>query len=297
MATLRSLTEHGGGRSGTLHYMAPSCFRGGASEASDLYALGVMATQVLTGRLPFDGERSEILVNRILNYEPELWDEGCRERCGASSNGCWRATRESVSTDAAQAGYELAVAAGLAPPQETVELRESYLQAASFVGRESELASLRTALSAAMRGQGAVADRRRERRRQVATVGRAAHAGPGARGARERGQAITEAHFGVSDLPRRAAQSVAVPCRCRRFEERTLLSVLPELPTLLGHEIAPPPELEPHAARARLQTVLSELPAAVDYAHRADLGGSALGRGRVASFCGASCRCCLSDRS
>ena len=44
---------------GTPSYMPPEQLRGeGASVASDVYALGVVAFEILTGRLPFEGETS-----------------------------------------------------------------------------------------------------------------------------------------------------------------------------------------------------------------------------------------------
>ena len=44
-----------GAWTGTPLYMAPECFLGGATVASDTYALGVVAYVVLTGRHPFEG--------------------------------------------------------------------------------------------------------------------------------------------------------------------------------------------------------------------------------------------------
>src|SRR5260221_10919692 len=45
---------------GTAAYMAPEQFYGRLSPACDQYALGVMAFQLLAGRLPFDGGLSEL---------------------------------------------------------------------------------------------------------------------------------------------------------------------------------------------------------------------------------------------
>jgi serine/threonine protein kinase len=48
---------------GTLHYMAPEQFDGGElGPWTDLYALGVMAFELLLGRRPFEGERTDVVL-------------------------------------------------------------------------------------------------------------------------------------------------------------------------------------------------------------------------------------------
>jgi serine/threonine protein kinase len=57
---------------GTVYYMAPEVSRGQYGKEVDQYALGVILYQMLTGRLPFDGESpGEILMKHLVG-EPDL---------------------------------------------------------------------------------------------------------------------------------------------------------------------------------------------------------------------------------
>lgn len=70
----RILKTTGGSASsaGTPSYMAPECFSGNRSAASDLWAVGVIFTQLLTGKLPFPQSDPVLLMNAVVNQEPEL---------------------------------------------------------------------------------------------------------------------------------------------------------------------------------------------------------------------------------
>lgn len=61
------MTENGEERVGTAFYMAPEIFEGNApSVASDVYSLGVLGYEVLTGERPFRGETYDALMHAHL---------------------------------------------------------------------------------------------------------------------------------------------------------------------------------------------------------------------------------------
>ena len=56
---------------GTLDYMAPEQIRGASLDArADIYAMGIMAFKMLTGRLPFEGDNPGTLVLAHLQTPP-----------------------------------------------------------------------------------------------------------------------------------------------------------------------------------------------------------------------------------
>lgn len=141
--------EHTGGSfapvAGTLAYLAPEILAEvPASRASDLYALGVIAYEILVGKHPFEGLEIYDLIARItrgdidtsaLELAPYL--KAVMLRLLQKDPASRYQNAESVLRDL--------TASGTHATQETAEIRESYLQAARFVGREQELARLRDA--------------------------------------------------------------------------------------------------------------------------------------------------------
>lgn len=69
--------SHKGGHTesvGTFHYMAPEIGRGEYGREIDIYALGVILYEMLTGRVPFDGESCHEIIVKHLTATPELGD-------------------------------------------------------------------------------------------------------------------------------------------------------------------------------------------------------------------------------
>ncbi|MBL8814853.1 MAG: protein kinase [Planctomyces sp.] len=57
---------------GTVYYMAPEVARGRYGREVDIYAMGVMLYEMLTGRVPFDGETTAEILMKHLTAEPDL---------------------------------------------------------------------------------------------------------------------------------------------------------------------------------------------------------------------------------
>ncbi|MBB73073.1 MAG: serine/threonine protein kinase [Planctomycetaceae bacterium] len=57
---------------GTFHYMAPEIGKGVYGKEVDIYALGVILYEMLTGRVPFEGESSQEIIMKHLTDLPEV---------------------------------------------------------------------------------------------------------------------------------------------------------------------------------------------------------------------------------
>ena len=57
---------------GTVHYMAPEIANGRYGKEIDIYALGVILYEMLTGRVPFEGESVGEVLMKHLTAEPDI---------------------------------------------------------------------------------------------------------------------------------------------------------------------------------------------------------------------------------
>src|SRR5258708_3702243 len=159
---------------GTFMYLAPEIFQGmPPSDKSDLYAAGVLAYQLFTGAFPFDLSTSQSLISAILTTEPDLTllpriaplpeDSPDDHPLAHLSNPLTQVIRKLMAKHpldrydaASEVIADLDEALGLPIPPEKTAIRESFLQAASFVGRDEELLRLRSAAEAAISGGGSL---------------------------------------------------------------------------------------------------------------------------------------------
>ena len=151
-----------GTMTGTVAYMAPEVLRGEPVRASaDLYAFGVIAYELFVGQHPFPTDTINQLFHRILYDLPDfsplyLLDEPpeVQRALDLILSGLLTKQPADRSDDLQQLIADLNAAVGQPAPPETVAIRESFLQAARFVGRDAEIDRLKAALQAMFDGHG-----------------------------------------------------------------------------------------------------------------------------------------------
>ncbi len=140
---------------GTMAYMAPELFQDAPySKATDLYAVGVVAFELLTGQFPYRQSNLATMMHDVLGKPVDAADYGLAADLAAVLNRLLAKTPDARYQEADQVIRDLCATTGLPLPPETDQIRESFLHAARFVGREEELSYLTGLLEAARAGQG-----------------------------------------------------------------------------------------------------------------------------------------------
>ena len=57
---------------GTFHYMAPEIGKGEYGKEIDIYALGIILFELLTGQVPFEGESTQEIIMKHLTMDPDV---------------------------------------------------------------------------------------------------------------------------------------------------------------------------------------------------------------------------------
>jgi eukaryotic-like serine/threonine-protein kinase len=140
---------------GTLTYIAPEVLRGAAvTPAADLYALGVIAYEMFSGCYPFALDNPTQLMNDILAHPPDMTQLDIPEALVHLVERLLYKTPQQRPQSAESVLRALLAMPQITVPIESVAVRESFLQAAKFVGRNDEIATLENALNAAVQGKG-----------------------------------------------------------------------------------------------------------------------------------------------
>ncbi len=245
-----------GHSSGSLIYMAPEVLESAPARASaDLYAAGILAYELFTGHYPFDTSDLSALIDAILSEKPDLKMlppkiapviDRLLAKAPAARYPSASATLRALD-DLVTQPLKL----------ETRATRESFLQAANFVGRERELAQLQRALAAVRASEGSawliggesgvgksrlLAELRTHALVEGAPV--------------LRGQAVREGERPYH-LWRDIARWLAALTQPSDLQTDVLRLLIPDVERLLDRSVPPAPTLDPQATRARLLAVLT----------------------------------------
>ena len=256
--------DHPGVILGSVAYMAPEVLEGGRpGEASDLYSLGTVMYEMLCGRHPFSCADRAALIARVLSEIPDY-----AAIADANFGGKVIEVVQRLMSKAPDERYPGAAAVlnalgdivGRSDVTETVETRESLLQSARFVGRETQMAELHrewrnTCRDARPRfwlvgGESGVGKSRLTDELRIHALVSGALV--------MRGQAVNRGAASYQ-LWRDIARYLALRSDLSPFEESVLKAIVPDIASLVDHPVPDAPELEAQAFEERLKRLVVTL--------------------------------------
>lgn len=238
---------------GTIAYIAPEVLMGVIpSEQSDLYAVGVIAYQLFAGKHPFDLANPSNLIQDILSKQADI-DALDIDHYLADIIA---RLLEKDPSNRYQGAYDVirALYAALEEelPSQSEAIRESFLQAAHFVGRETELKQLLEALSNLIKVEGSIwlvggesgvgKSRLIDEIRIQATVKGASVL---------QGQGILEGGA-TYQMWRDPLRRLLLSSNVSDLDASILQQIVPDIGDLLERSIAPRPELDDISGQQRL---------------------------------------------
>lgn len=139
---------------GTLAYMAPEVLTGvTASITADLYAVGMMGYEIIAGKHPFNLEDPAMLINQIVMEVPNVEELDVSQELATIFHRLLLKEPQERFQSAQEVIDRLNKASAAPNLPETKAIRESFLQAARFVGRTEELDQLTNSLNIAIHGE------------------------------------------------------------------------------------------------------------------------------------------------
>lgn len=245
---------------GTIPYLPPEVLDGQPhSEASDLYTLALIIYEILNGAYPFPTAALDELIIAIQTEPLDTQKFKINHAFKIILSTLLSKTPEARYPDVDTMITTYTQISGTPPPAETAAVRDSYLQAARFIGREAELEHLTTTLKTMLNGKGSAwlvggesgvgKTRLLDELRVRALV----------RGVKVlRAQATSEASA-TYRFWREPLRRLLLDSSVSDFEASVLSTVIPDLDHLIGRTIAPAPELDPQATKDRLFNVITAL--------------------------------------
>ncbi len=246
--------------SGTYAYMAPEILRGDSpSVASDLYSVGVLAFEMLALQHPHQTGDLNNMLNRILFKPAQLDLLSDKDQLAGVIGRLLEKEPSNRYASAEETSAALSRAAGRTTPRENTDIRDSFLQAAAFVGRDEELAQL----------EGGIAELR-QHKGSAWLIGGESGIGKTRLIDEVRTLALVK---GIPVLRGQAVDEGGAPYElwldvlrllCLRTdisdtEASVLKAIIPDIDQLLRRKIADAPELDTRASQRRLLTAIEDI--------------------------------------
>ncbi len=245
---------------GSIPYIAPEVWENEPhTEAADLYAVGIMAFELFAGRHPFDINSPQFL-EQVMDKRPDLSLLDASPEITAVIDKLINKNQENRYSTAEACIAAFSQAIGLPVPAESIAIRESYLQAATFVGRTEETNALLKALEAAKNGHGSSwlvsGESGVGKSRLLDEIGTQALV----QGALVlRGQAIEDVAGSPLQLWHEALRRLVLTVPLDDLAVGVLQALIPDIGRLLQREVVPAPKLDAAAARQRLISTITSL--------------------------------------
>jgi eukaryotic-like serine/threonine-protein kinase len=246
--------------SGTLPYLAPELLLGQpASKQSDLYAIGMIAYELFSGKYPFSISSVDDLVGSIIHTMPDVAALNLDPRVADVLSRLLSKSPEDRFSNAEEILSIYVEATGRALGTETNLTRESFLQAAKFVGREAEFRRLVETLHGVIGGKGSAwlvggesgvgKSRLLDELRTQGLIDGALVL---------RGQAVVQGGVPYT-LWRDALRTLCLQIDLSDREAGVLKSLVPDIGMLIGREVSDAPELDPQTTQIRLLNTIEDV--------------------------------------
>ncbi len=244
------------GMTGTLAYLAPELLTESMpSVVSDLYSVGVMAFEMFAGQFPYSMKNAAQLISQIYSHVPDF--SAIPEKIAAVIAQLLVKKPADRFQTADQALAALAAAVEQPLPPESIDIRESYIRASTFVGREEEMTLLGQALDTAFSGHGSAwlvggesgvgKSRLLEEIRIRALV---------------KGALVLRGHLSQQSTPyelwREVVRRLVISTPLTDLEAGVLRAIVPDIATLLDRPIPEAPPLDGHASHQRLVLTIAD---------------------------------------
>lgn len=243
---------------GTLAYMAPEVLQGmGGTVAADLYSVGMIAYEIVAGGHPYAGLTPHEIIQTILSKPIDVSQLDIELEVAQIIERLLDKIPENRYQSAEEVISALSAAVNHPIIHETVAIRESYLQAARFVGRQSEMKLLADDLHKAIQGAGSawliggevgVGKSRMLNELRIRALVRGAVV--------LQGQAIPEGGLSYQ-VWLDALRKLILFTELTHIEAGVLKQVVFDIEDLLGHPVEDAPELEGQAGQQRLLNTIA----------------------------------------